>query len=280
MDDRSDAKNEQAPLWNGPAGQAWVEAQGLLDRLFQPFEALLVEAAASCVGGRVLDVGCGTGGTTLAIAAALGPAGEAVGIDLSAPMIALARARAAATKARASFVHADAQRHAFAPAGFDRVVSRFGVMFFDDPVRAFTGLRQAARPGAGLDAIAWRGVDENPFMTTAERAAAPLLPGLPARRPGAPGQFAFADAARVRAILERSGWRAIDIRPIDVACTLGEADLMPYATRLGPVGLALQQADARTRDRVTEALHAAFASSVDAGAARFTAACWRIGATA
>ena len=85
-------------------------------------------------------------------------------------------------------------------------------------------------------------------MTTAERAAAPLLPNLPARRPDAPGQFAFADQRRVYSILDESGWAGIDIQPIDVACTLPENELVHYLTRLGPVGLILQEADDRTRD--------------------------------
>jgi hypothetical protein len=95
-------------------------------------------------------------------------------------------------------------------------------MFFDDPVRAFANLRRAARDDAELRFIAWRSAAENPFMTTAERAAAPLLPNLPARPPDAPGQFAFADRRRVHAVLEDSGWTEIDIRPIDVPRTLSE----------------------------------------------------------
>ena len=144
---------------------------------------------------RVLDVGCGTGSTTLAVARLLGAKGRCTGIDISEPMIAAARARAEREGTPASFIRADAQTHAFEPASFDMIISRFGVMFFDDSVRAFANLRRAARDDAELRFIAWRSAAENPFMTTAERAAAPLLPNLPARRPDAPGQFAFADRA-------------------------------------------------------------------------------------
>ena len=101
----------------------------------------------------------------------------------------------------------------FEPASFDMIISRFGVMFFEDSVRAFANLRRAATDDADIRLIAWRSAAENPFMTTAERAAAPLLPNLPARRPDAPGQFAFADRRRVHTILEESGWAEIDIRP-------------------------------------------------------------------
>ena len=131
-----------------------------------------------------------------------------------------------------------------------------------------------------LRAIAWRSAAENPFMTTAERAAAPLLPNLPMRKPGAPGQFSFADRDRVVSILEESGWAGIDIRPIDVVCTLPEKALHGYLTRLGPVGLVLQDADERTRTQVTEAMRAAFEPYVHGSEVRFTAACWMIGARA
>jgi hypothetical protein len=111
-------------------------------------------------------------------------------------------------------------------------------------------------------------------MTTAERAAAPFLPNLPARRPDAPGQFAFADPQRVRRMLEQSGWGGIDIEPIDIPCTFAEPDLNLYLTRLGPLGMILQQADAATRAQVTQSVRAAFNPYVHGGEVRFTAACW------
>jgi SAM-dependent methyltransferase len=239
------ANEDQTAQWNGVAGRAWVEAQESLDRLFKPFEDLLVEAVAARHATRVLDIGCGTGSTTLAIAGQVGAQGRSVGLDISEPMIALARARAEREGAHASFICADAQTHAFEAASFDMIVSRFGIMFFDDPVRAFANLRYAAKDDAELKVIPWRSATDNPFMTTAERAAAPFLPELPARRPGAPGQFAFADRGRVHAILEKRLGRHRH-PAVDVTCVLPEREL-PYLTRLGPVGLVLQHADEATR---------------------------------
>jgi SAM-dependent methyltransferase len=270
----------QSALWNGPAGRAWVDAQPTLDRFFAPFENLLAQEARAASAHRVLDVGCGTGATTLAIARMLRAEGRCVGADISEPMIAAARSRAQAEGVPASFICADVQRHAFEPASFDLVVSRFGVMFFDSPVQAFANLRHAARSGAALRVIAWRSAAENPFMTTAERAAAPLLPALQPRQPGAPGQFAFADRQRVSSILEESGWAGIDIRPIDLECTMPEEDLAGYITRLGPVGLVLQEAGEHLRAQVVEAVRTAFAPYVHGTEVRFTAACWMIGAQA
>jgi SAM-dependent methyltransferase len=280
MDVARQTDDEQEKLWNGVAGRGWVEAQELLDRLFKPFEDLLVEAVSAGSVSRVLDVGCGTGGTTLAVARLLGAKGRCTGIDISDPMLAAARTRAEQESMPASFIRANAQTHAFEPASFDMIISRFGVMFFDDSVRAFANLRRAARDDAGLRFIAWRSAVENPFMTTAERAAAPLLPNLPARRPDAPGQFAFADRRRVHGILEESGWAGIDIRPIDVACTLPEQELVRNVSRLGPLGRILHETDEQTRKEVLATVRAAFDPYVHDAEVRFTAACWMVSARA
>jgi len=271
---------QQIAHWNGCAGRGWVEAQESLDRMFEPFEKLLVEAVAARGAQRVLDIGCGTGSTTLAVARLLGGSGTAVGIDISEPMIALARARAEREAARPRFVCADAQTHAFEPGSFDMIVSRFGTMFFGDSVHAFENLRRAAASGAELKTITWRSPAENGFMTAAERAAAPFFPGMPARRPDEPGQFAFADRDRVHAILEKSGWSEIDIRPLDIECALPLPELMTYLSRLGPVGRMVQALDERTRTRVIEAVRGAFDPYVRGTQVRYTAACWMVGALA
>jgi SAM-dependent methyltransferase len=272
------SRDEQAQLWNGSAGCAWVEAQELLDRILQPFEDVLVEAVAASGARRVLDVGCGTGSTTRAVARLSGANGDSVGVDISEQMIDLARVLAEQERSPAKFVCADAQTHAFEPASFDVVMSRFGVMFFADPVRAFANLGNAAGREATLSFIAWRSPAENQFMTTAERAAAFLLPNLPARRADAPGQFGFADARRVESILTASGWTDIDIQPIDRTCTLPASELSRYGARLGPVGIALREVDQRTREQVVAVVRKAFEPYVHGDEVRFTAACWKVDA--
>ena len=272
--------HDQPALWNSSAGSAWVEAQQSIDQMFKPIEDLLTDAIVAGSPRRVLDVGCGTGATTLAVARRLGAAGECVGVDISEPMIGAARARAQQEGTRASFILADAQSHAFEPSSFDAIMSRFGVMFFDDPVRAFENLRRAARPGARLRLVAWRSPEENSFMTAAERAAAPLMPSLPPRVADAPGQFGFANARRVHDILTKSGWAGIDIQPVDVTCTFAEKELTGYATRFGIVGRALPEVDEPTRARVVEVVRAAFEPYVHGDEVRYDAACWMISAEA
>lgn len=266
----------QSASWNGPGGNAWVDSQALLDQVLQPFEDLLVEAVRAASASRVLDVGCGTGSTTVAIARLLGNKGQCTGVDISQAMIEAARARAARDGVAASFVIADAQVHAFEPSSFDMIVSRFGVMFFDDPVAAFGNLRRAASAGASTALIAFRSAAENPFMTTAERAAAPLLSNLPPRKSDGPGQFGFADRQRVADILQQSGWTGIDIQPIDVESVMPEKELVGHFTRLGPVATALRDVDEATRKRVIDVVRPAFDPFVRGTEVRFTSACWMI----
>ncbi|WDD91247.1 class I SAM-dependent methyltransferase [Burkholderia sp. FERM BP-3421] len=280
MGDRQSGAAGQHALWNGHSGRVWVDAQAVTDQMFRPFEVLLADAVGEQEARRVLDVGCGTGATTLAVARRLGGDARCVGVDVSAPMLAAARERAREAGADVAFVCADVQRHDFEPAGFDTILSRFGVMFFDDPVAAFANLRRAATADARLIFAAWRGPEDNPFMTLAERTARPWLPDMPARVPGAPGQFGFADRERVVAILAESGWREIEIVPVDLDCTLPERELHDYLIGFGPVGQALQHADASLRARIGAAARCAYESYVRCEDVHFRAACWMVRARA
>lgn len=267
--------------WAGSGGHAWVATQDLIDQLFRPLERILVDAVMSSHARRVLDVGCGTGGTTVALAHRLAGAGTCTGVDLSEPMIASARRRGEEAGVTVDFIVADAQHHPFPAATFDAVVSRFGVMFFDDPVAAFANLRKASAPGATLRQLVWRSADENPFMTAAEQAAASLLPELPVRRPNEPGQFGLADQGHVHRILAASGWSEGELQPLDVPCVLPAHELERYLSHLGPVGRALQEAgDEQLLRRVMAAVLPAFDRYVVGDQVRFVAACWMLCARA
>jgi SAM-dependent methyltransferase len=272
-------RSDQAALWKGVGGQHWVQMQHVLDGLFLPVQQLLTETVVQTGACSVLDVGCGTGATTVAIAAALGDGARCTGLDISDPMIEAARRRAEQSGLSVDFVVADAQRHPFEPGSVEAVVSRFGVMFFDDEAAAFTNLRRAATDGAALRTIVWRSAEDNPFMTTAERAAAPLVT-VPERVPGAPGQFAHADPDHVRRVLHDSGWRDVELTPIDPICTMPVADLDRYVVELGPLGRALSGADDGLRSRVLAQVRPAFDPYVDGGQVRFPAACWLVHASA
>ncbi len=203
----SDVNLRQAQAWNGETGRAWVEGRELLDLIYQPVVEEILAACPPWGGSRVLDVGCGAGAVTIAYARHLNSGPPCVGIDFSSCMIEAARTRSEQERANASFIQGDAQVYPFEEASFDLLVSRFGVMFFDDPVRAFANLRSAAKPNAKACFAVWRGPADNVFMREAELAAAPFLLEAPPPDPNAPGRFALADRDRIDGILSNSGWR-------------------------------------------------------------------------
>lgn len=265
----AEVNSEQAAMWNGDSGHGWAASRDVIDVALKPFEDLLVRAALAKPRSRVLDVGCGTGGVTRAIAEAVGA--PCVGVDISGPMISVAE-----KTANARFVQADAQVHAFEPESFDLVVSRFGVMFFDDPVAAFRNLRAAATPGAELRFVTWRDAEENPFMTTAQRAVADVFPDLPTRDPNEPGPFAFVDPDRTRGVLEEAGWSEIGIEKVDLTCSMPEAELEGYLRMIGPVSRALRDVDEQKRAEVIGRFLRAFDPFVHDAEVRFPTASWQV----
>lgn len=280
MNNKNHGYEDQSSVWNGDAGNAWVETQQLVEQMFKPIETMLVDGIKLRAGQGALDVGCGTGSTTLALSRQSASDGTCVGIDISQQMIAAARSSAEQQGLTPAFLCEDVQRYAFQPQSFDWIISRFGVMFFDDAIAAFNNLRQAARPAAQLRFIAWRSAEENPFMTTAEFAAKDLLPDLPQRQPDQPGQFAFARQQHIADILQLSNWADIRIEAVDVACSFPESALLLYLARMGPVGRALQKQQGDTGARIIAAVREAFEPYVCSDTVRFTAACWQVNARA
>ncbi|HEY2052715.1 MAG TPA: class I SAM-dependent methyltransferase [Solirubrobacterales bacterium] len=270
--------DEQFNFWNGAGGDAWVAMQPVLDRMFVGIEEMLADVAAERGAERVLDVGCGVGATTMAISRRLGAGATCTGVDISAPMVAAAKERAAYDDHPPRFLLADAAAHSFEPGEFDLLVSRFGVMFFADPVAAFARLRDAIAPGGGLRFVCWRAPEENPFLTTGAQAAARLLPEIPPREPGAPGPFAFAEQGRASEVLGGAGWQGVEVEPVDFPCAFPESDLLRYLARIGPIGSALREADDAMRAEVLRVARAAYEPFVDGDEVRFTARCWSVGA--
>jgi SAM-dependent methyltransferase len=251
--------------WNEGAGSAWVAMQERLDRQVGPLGAAALERAAVAAGERVLDVGCGCGGTTLEIAGAVGEQGGVVAVDVSEPMLERARQRAAEAglAARIEWRCEDAQLARFAAGSFDCLYSRFGVMFFADPVAAFANLRRALRPHGRLVFVCWQARERNPWMTVPALAAMQHVAFPPPPPADAPGPFAFADAARVRGLLEAAGFAGVEHEPLERAMQLGGGgteEALELFLAVGPVGQALREAQAGpdVRARVLDALREAF----------------------
>src|SRR6201992_1836826 len=191
----------QIDYWNGPTGEKWAKYQSVMDRtLADSAEAVLALANAQ-PGERVLDIGGGTGATSLLLAEAVVPDGAVTGVDVSQPMLGLARERAQAKNIR--FIEADAASYPFQPE-FDLIFSRFGVMFFADPAAAFANIRKGVDKAGLLFFIWWGRVREMHGASLPFSIAKPFLPDQPPGDPHAPGPFAFADADRLRTILEKA----------------------------------------------------------------------------
>lgn len=270
---------EQAAYWNGPGGEGWLAAYQRIQRAIGDIGEAGLAAAAPRPGEHVIDIGCGTGDTTAALARAVGPAGHVLGVDISEPLISAARAH---RLDNAGFVVGDAATHPFQAGHYDLVFSRFGVMFFADPVAAFRNIRRALRPAGRLVFIAWRTPQENPWGTTPVRAAQPFLPPQPRPGPEDPGQFAFGDRGRVERILGEAGFRQLRFEPIDRQIWMGDsvAEVVAGAGKFGPLARAFAGAEPAAIEKAKQAIAEVLAPHEGPDGVRLPGACWLVQASA
>ncbi len=277
--------HEQTAHWNSEAGGGhWVTHQERHDRMLEPFLTMLLDEAAIRPGERVLDVGCGCGATTRAAAALAAPA-TVTGLDLSAGMLAQARADAqSAQLSNVSFVQGDAQVHALEPASFDVVISRFGLMFFDDPVAAFSNLRQATKPGGRHAFVCWQPMAANPWLLIPGEALAEHVPPPEPASPDAPGMFALADPDRLRGILTDAGWSEVTVAPARTSMLVGGGGTVQEAVqwiRAGSMARSmLADADPPTEQRALASVRSALVPYADSEGVHLDAAVWLVRALA
>jgi SAM-dependent methyltransferase len=230
--------SEQIAEWNGALGQRWVAMQREIDRIVVPFGDAALKAAAPQPGERVIDIGCGCGDTSIEIARIVGEAGAVLGIDVSQPMLEVARSRGAlANWTHLSFREGDAAE-AELPTNIDLLFSRFGVMFFSQPSQAFSHLRKSLRTGGRCVFVCWRAPRDNAWAMAPLSAARTAMGVTPTPAdPDAPGPFSFADEEKLRAILSSAGFGAIDVQRFDAALSLGATprSAAEGAVQIGPV---------------------------------------------
>ena len=229
--------SEQIAEWNGALGQRWAAMQREIDGIVVPFGDAALKAAAPRLGERVIDIGCGCGDTSIEIARRVGAAGAVLGVDVSQPMLEVARSRGAlANCAHLAFREGDASE-AGLPANTDLLFSRFGVMFFSQPSQAFSHLRKTLRAGGRCVFVCWRTPRDNPWAMTPLAAARTAMGVTPTPAdPDAPGPFAFADEKRLRAVLSGAGFGAIDVQRFDATLSLGATprSAAESAVQIGP----------------------------------------------
>ena len=238
-DDRNAA---EIAYWNGPAGQRWVRRQEEQDVLLAPVAELLLDRAAARAGEFVIDIGCGWGGTARALAKRVVPGGRVLGVDVSELMLARAR-ELLPPGLPLEFVWGDATVYPFEPGQADLLFSRFGVMFFADPARSFANIRKGLRSGARVAFACWREPRENPWLMLPLQEAYRHVPRLPEVGPEDPGAFSFAAESRVRDILGRAGFGALQLEPVELSLDLavggGLDAAVGTAAGIGPTSRAL-----------------------------------------
>ena len=251
----------QIEFWNGETGRNWVTHDAIMEAMLQPLGESVMDTLAPQPGEHVLDIGCGCGHTSLSLAGRVGAEGSVTGIDISAPMLAVA-SYFARGHSSIQFVEADAQTHAFEPELYDMVFSRFGVMFFEDPVTAFTNIRSALRASGRLAFCCWQPRAVNPFMTVPAMAALELLPAPPEMPPRTPGPFAFEEADYVTAVLTSAGFESVAVTPLQQPLTFGRGlnltDIVERLVQVGPIAQMVRDAPEKlqqpVRDKVVDAV--------------------------
>lgn len=273
MSDAAERHRRQVESWNGPMGQQWAMNEARTERGLIPLTEALLAAAAAQPGEHVLDIGCGCGGYTLALARATGPTGRVIGADVSTAVLEVAEA----TKAEnTDYVLADASTHDFAGTAADLLTSRFGVMFFGDPDAAFANLHRALKPSGRLVFACWRAVADNPWARIPQQAIFSVIDRPPPPHPEEPGPFAFGDAARIHRILAAGGFKDPKIMPFDFEM-LFPADPATAAAAIstGPIGgrLLRDRPDA-IRAAAVAAIAEAITPCVSNGFTRLGASVW------
>jgi SAM-dependent methyltransferase len=269
---------DQIGFWNGPGGQRWTARQEAQDALLAPVSEILIDRANIKAGERIVDIGCGCGATTIALAEKAGPSGHVLGVDISAPMLARARERAPKVLP-VEFLLADATVHQFKAASADLVISRFGVMFFADPVRAFLNIRTSLRSEGRLAFACWRELRENPWLFTPLQAAYEHTPKLPGVGPDDPDPFSFASRDRVERILSEAGFRRIRLEQCDLSLDLaaGQGGLdaaVQTAIEVGPASRALEGQPPEVLEAAEKSIRKALARFASGQSVALPASIW------
>ena len=278
----SAGNEEQFAYWNGPNGDVWARLREKRDSDHAFLTAALLERAKPQAGEHVLDIGCGSGTTTLKIAELVRPRGYVLGVDISRPMLAVARRRATAAKTGAQFMEDDVTTTDLEPHSFDLAFSQLGVMFFADPIAAFRNVHQAMKPGGRIHFACWRRPAEHLWAFLPESAVKPFLPPSPPADPDAPGRYAFQNTDRVKNILLQAGFINTEFEKLDSRSFAGATpeEAADALIEAGPLQRTLTGIDESTRAKAREAVIARLAQEMGPGGIYLTSAAWLVRASA
>ncbi|MFN3230712.1 MAG: class I SAM-dependent methyltransferase [Alphaproteobacteria bacterium] len=270
---------DQIEFWNGDGGRKFIKYQNALDIMIGPFGDAAIEQLSVKRGEMILDVGCGCGSTTIDLARLVGSTGEAVGVDISEIM--LARAEDVAAHAEVTnvfFEHADVETSPLHRDSFDAAFSRFGVMFFKNPVTAFANMARVLHEKGRIGFACWQPIDRNPWLSLQLQAVLPFVDPPEPQEPDAPGPFSLADPDRIRAVLKGGGFTSINISPFAPDIILGAThdldDAVDFGLEMGPAGGLLEGADEATVAKAKAAVRDALAPHHGSDGVKVAAAAW------
>jgi len=280
----TEANAGQIEFWNGDHGVSWAQYADIVDIMFSAITDSVLDAAEIGTGDRVLDLGCGNGGTTLAAANRVTPIGNVTAVDISAPMIERAKERsAAAGLTNVTYMLGDAATYPFAAGSFDKLISRLGSMFFENPETAFRNMLPALASGATVALGVWRGPRENQWAMGPVAAAKEFLEMPPRPGPTDPGPFSFADPDRVKSVLGAAGLQDIELAPLDFQIPLGNTldEALNFVMEMGPLSAPLATVTGDNRDKAIEAITKVLKDNQGAdGVVHLAGACWIVTARA
>ena len=277
------ANEAQQEYWNGEVGERWAERDNFMAKLLEPAAIALLDKISPASGIDAIDIGCGGGSQTMTLAEKIGEGGSVLGVDISEPLLQCAKERMIRSSfmgADVDFLKADAAVHRFVPDSVDLLFSRFGVMFFDDPVAAFANLRQALRANGSLGFCCWREKRENDWINLPYQAIQKFLAEQPEEDPFSPGPFAFASYKHVSEILGYAGFSGVQIIPCDVPLSFGPSKDIQAAvkelTMTGPVAKLMADLSDDVRARAFDSVVVALEPNYKDGTVTLSGALWLV----
>jgi SAM-dependent methyltransferase len=277
-----DENSESQSYWNEEGGNKWAENIDIVEAIIEPLSEILIEKIAAQNGENALDVGCGGGITSIKLANMVSQAGSVLGVDVSEPIISIAQKRSE-TIDNISFQQRDAASVELGADNFDIITSRFGVMFFDDPILAFKNLHSSLKSTGRLIFLCWRGLDENPWIADPAKAAFEIVPPpVDAEKPDptAPGPFSLADKEHLTSILSSAGFNNIDLQPVDADLPMGQPEeAISFLMKMGPAAEILKDATDDKKTEVAIAMRQILSKYEKNGETRIPSATWLVSAS-
>ena len=278
--DSTNQRTDMDVYWNEAGGDKWVNSLAHIESVISPVGKHLLSSLPLEQTTSVLDIGCGGGLVTSKVAELIGRKGKVLGADISSTIL-KESVKLFGTIPNLEFQVCDAETHAFETCSYDLVISRFGIMFFQDPYAAFKNIYSAVKPGGFLRVACWKPATENPWMMKASAAAFEVLERPPAPKPGEPGPFSLGEGTLVMDILTKAGFRNITMQPIVEMLNMGSLEAaVSLMTQLGPASTPLSEASAADKTKALRLMEAALSEALTPEGVQLVGAFWLVSAEA